>query len=240
VDAIVADQDTAENLKAWYRQLCKRPCFHDEYLDAFNRPNIHLVDTDGKGVERITATGVVVAGQEYPVDCVIYASGFEVGTSYARRCGYEVTGRDGTTLSEHWAKGMRTLHGTHVHGFPNLFIVQPTQGANLLSNIPHNLVESARTIAILVRHALDIGADRVEVTETAEQDWVDLMLTAPPLAVSSPDCTRGYYNNEGQEPDPSARLRVGYPAGATAYFAYLEQWRTNGTFTGLTFSNGAS
>jgi cyclohexanone monooxygenase len=169
------------------------------------------------------------------VDCVIYASGFEVGTSYTARCGYEVTGRDGETLSEHWAKGMRTMHGMHVHGFPNMFIVQPTQGANLLSNIPHNLVESARTIAILIRHALERDA-QVEVTERAEQDWVDLLLTAPP--VSSPDCTPGYYNNEGQYADPSARLRVGYPAGATAYFAYLDDWRT--TFTGLTFSNGAS
>jgi cyclohexanone monooxygenase len=124
----------------------------------------------------------------------------------------------------------------HVHGFPNLFIVQPTQGANLLSNIPHNLVESARTIAILVRHALDTGAERVEVTSAAEQDWVDLLLTAPPLAVSSPDCTPGYYNNEGQEPDPQSRLRVGYPSGATAFFAYLDAWRTSGSFTGLTFS----
>jgi cyclohexanone monooxygenase len=239
VEQIVADPDTAEHLKAWYRQLCKRPCFHDEYLSAFNRPNTHLVDTDGRGVERITADGVVVAGREYPVDCVIYASGFEVGTSYARRCGYEVTGRDGVTLSEHWAKGMRTLHGIHVHGFPNLFIVQPTQGANLLSNIPHNLVESARTIAILIRHALDVDG-QVEVTSAAEQDWVDLLLTAPPLAVSSPDCTPGYYNNEGQEPDPADRLRVGYPAGATAYFTYLDDWRTNGTFSGVTFSNGAS
>jgi cyclohexanone monooxygenase len=236
VDSIVADPDTAEHLKAWYRQLCKRPCFHDEYLDAFNRPNTHLIDTDGRGVERISETGVVVAGVEYPVDCVIYASGFEVNTSYARRCGYEVTGRDGMTLSKHWAEGMRTLHGTHVRGFPNLFIVQPTQGANLLSNIPHNLVESARTIAILVRHARDIGADRVEVTETAEQDWVDLLLTAPPLAVSSPDCTPGYYNNEGQDVGPAGQLRVGYPAGATAYFAYLDDWRTNGKFAGLDFS----
>ena len=233
VDSIVGDQDTAEHLKAWYRQLCKRPCFHDEYLDAFNRPNTHLIDTDGKGVERITATGVVVAGTEYPVDCVIYASGFEVTTEYARRCGYEVTGRDGETLSAHWAQGMRTLHGMHVHGFPNMFIVQPTQGANLLSNIPHNLVESARTIAILVRHALDVGAEVVEVEPGAEQDWVDLLRGGPPLAVSSADCTPGYYNNEGREED---QLRVGYPAGATAYFAYLDDWRTDGKFAGLAFA----
>src|SRR3546814_6719678 len=99
VDTIVEDPSTAEGLKAWYRQLCKRPCFHDEYLQSFNEPGAHLVDTDGKGVERITERGVVVAGQEYELDCIIYASGFEVGTDYARRSGYDVTGRDGVKLS---------------------------------------------------------------------------------------------------------------------------------------------
>ena len=94
-----------QNLKAWYRQLCKRPCFHDEYLQAFNEPGTHLVDTDGKGVERITENGVVVAGEEYEVDCIIYASGFEVGTEYKRRAGFDLTGRDGVKLSEHWADG---------------------------------------------------------------------------------------------------------------------------------------
>ena len=119
VDSIVEDPETAQNLKAWYRQLCKRPCFHDEYLQAFNEPGTHLVDTDGKGVERITETGVVVAGVEYEVDCIIYASGFEVGTPFTRRAGYDMTGRDGVKLSEAWADGMRTKHGIHVHGFPN-------------------------------------------------------------------------------------------------------------------------
>ena len=80
VDAIVEDPATAGNLKAWYRKLCKRPCFHDEYLQAYNMPGTHLVDTDGEGVERITENGVAVAGTDYRVDCIIYASGFEVGT----------------------------------------------------------------------------------------------------------------------------------------------------------------
>ncbi|HEX4904465.1 MAG TPA: NAD(P)/FAD-dependent oxidoreductase, partial [Acidimicrobiales bacterium] len=154
VDSIVEDHDTAQRLKAWYRQLCKRPCFHDEYLQAFNEPGTTLVDTDGKGVERITETGVVVAGTEYEVDCIIYASGFEVGTEYTSRAGYDPKGRDGVRLSDYWAEGMRTKHGIHVHGFPNLFIVQPTQGANLISNVPHNLTESGRTIAVTVKHAL--------------------------------------------------------------------------------------
>ena len=204
VDAIVRDPETAQKLKAWYRQLCKRPCFHDEYLQAFNHPNTHLVDTDGKGVARITETGVVAAGREYELDCIIYASGFEVGTPYARRAGFDVTGRDGLTLSEYWAGGMRTLHGIHVRGFPNLLFVQPTQGANLISNVPHNLADSARTIAAVVRHAVERRVRHGRASPGGRgRRGSTLLLTGPGSMIGGPDCTPGYYNNEGQ--DPGAR-----------------------------------
>ena len=119
---IVKDRDTADKLKAWYRQLCKRPTFHDEYLDSYNRPNVHLVDcSHTKGVQEITENGLVVDGHEYIVDCIIYGSGFEVGGDMARKNGFEITGRDGLTLTKKWEKGMRSKHGIHVHNFPNLF-----------------------------------------------------------------------------------------------------------------------
>jgi cyclohexanone monooxygenase len=235
VDSLVEDRETAQNLKAWYRQLCKRPCFHDAYLQAFNEPAAHLIHTDGKGVERITETGVVVAGVEYEVDCIIYASGFEVGTPYTRRAGFDLTGRGGVKLSEAWAEGMRSKHGIHVHGFPNAFFVQPTQGANLISNVPHNLTEAGKTIAMTIRHAIDRGAREVEVTQQAQDEWVALLLTGMGRMIGAPDCTPGYYNNEGRDPGPAAKYAVGYPAGATAYFNYIEGWRTSGNFEGLEF-----
>ena len=178
---------------------------------------------------------VVVAGREYEVDCIIYASGFEVGTEYKRRAGFDLTGRGGLKLSEAWADGMRSKHGIHVRGFPNAFFVQPTQGANLISNVPHNLTESGQTIAAVVRHALDQGAKEVEVTKEAEDAWVSLLLTGMGRMIGSPDCTPGYYNNEGQDPGPAARLAVGYPAGASAYFKYIDEWRRSGAFEGLAF-----
>ncbi|WP_214321154.1 flavin-containing monooxygenase [Nonomuraea sediminis] len=235
VDAVVEDPETARRLKAWYRQLCKRPCFHDEYLQAYNLPAAHLVDTDGKGVERITETGVVVAGVEYEVDCLIYASGFEVGTDYTRRAGYDLTGRDGVTLSADWAEGMRTLHGIHTRGFPNAFFVQPFQGANLISNIPHNLTEAGRTIAVIVKHALAQGYREVEVSEQAQRAWMDLLLTNRGGLLGSQECTPGYYNNEGQDAGLRAWVNVGYPEGAMAYFAYIDGWRSSGDFDGLEF-----
>jgi cation diffusion facilitator CzcD-associated flavoprotein CzcO len=235
VDAVVKDPDTASKLKAWYRQLCKRPCFHDEYLQAYNAPNARLVDTDGKGVEKITERGLVVAGVQYRLDCIIYASGFEVGTELKRLTGFDVIGRGGVKLTEHWAAGMRSKHGIHVHGFPNAFLVHALQGANLISNVPHNLSESAKTIAATIKHAVQIGAREIEVTRQAEDAWIALLLSGAGRMLGSPDCTPGYYNNEGQDPGPAARLNVGYPAGAAAYFKYLDEWRNSGAFEGLEF-----
>ena len=236
VDTIVEDVATAENLKAWYQQLCKRPCFHDEYLQAYNEPSCMLVDTDGQGVERITENGVVVAGVEYEVDCIIYATGFEFGTAYESRSGYDTIGKNGLKLSDYWAGGMRTLHGAHVHGFPNLFIVQAAQGANLVSNYPHNLTECANTIGIMVKHAIDHSFNQIEVTKEAEDSWLELLLQAPRRMVAgSTECTPGYYNNEGQGWGEGAAAAFAYPKGPVAYFEYLKAWRDSGEFEGVNF-----
>ncbi len=197
---------------------------------------MQLVDTDGKGVERIDEGGVWVNGTHYDLDVLIYASGFEVGTSYARRAGFETFGRDGETLTDHWADGMRTLHGMHVHGFPNLFIVGPNQGANLISNITQNLTEAGTTIAAIVGHALAAEAGEVEVSEQAEADWVTLLQSHARAFIGSPECTPGYYNNEGGPIGPKERLNgSGYPMGPIAYWQYLDGWRSSGTFAGLDF-----
>ncbi|MBO6703640.1 MAG: NAD(P)/FAD-dependent oxidoreductase [Pseudomonadales bacterium] len=234
-NSVVEDQETAEHLKAWYQQLCKRPCFHDEYLKSYNEPGCELVDTDGQGVERITEKGVVVGGVEYEVDCIIYASGFEVGTPFERRSGYDTVGKGGMLLSDYWADGMRTKHGVHVHNFPNLFISQATQGANLISNYPHNLTECGNTMAIMVRHALDNGFKELEVTEQAENDWMELLLQAPPMMLGTTECTPGYYNNEGKGWGEGETRAVSYPFGPVAYFKYLNDWRDSGSFEGVEF-----
>lgn len=235
VDTVVEDPAVAAALKAWYRQMCKRPCFHDEYLQTFNRPDTHLLDTDGKGVERITADGLVVAGVEYPVDCLIFASGFEVGTEYTKRAGFTVTGRNRRKLSRYWADGMRTLHGIHVNGFPNAFLVQQLQGANLLSNVPHNFTEAAKAIALTVRKVVRDDLREVEVGAGAEEAWIQLLQTNPLAKLRPRDCTPGYYNNEGHDPEPRSRLNLGHPQGPLAFFALLARWRDTGTFEGLEF-----
>jgi cyclohexanone monooxygenase len=241
VDAIVEDEQAAEALKPWYRQLCKRPCFHDEYLQAYNEPGAHLVDTDGKGVERIDETGVWVGGVHYELDCLIFASGFEVGTDYARRAGFETFGRDGLTLSAHWEEGMQTLHGIHMHGFPNLFIEGMNQGANLISNITHNLVEAGTTIAAVVRHALEVGAEQVETTQDAEQAWVRADReraagsSATPTARPATTTTRA-----ARSGGASGSERERLPRGAGRVLRLHRPWRSSGRFEGLVFRRPAA
>src|ERR1700733_9114172 len=170
VDAIVTDPVTAAALKPWYRQFCKRPCFHDEYLQTYNRPNVRLIDTAGRGVERLTETGVVANGQEYNVDCLIFATGFEVGTSYTRRAGYDIVGRGGETLSQHWSGGLRTLHGLTVHGFPNCFFLGFTQTAITIS-VPQALNEQADHVTYMVTASRAQGRKTLEPTAEAEQAY---------------------------------------------------------------------
>jgi len=236
VEKTVGDDETAEGLKAWYSQLCKRPCFSDDYLPAFNSPNTTLVDTDGKGVEKITETGVVVDGQLYEVDCIIYASGFEYGSSMEFKTGYDVTGRGGQKISEYWADGVRTLHGLNPNGFPNLFTVQMNQGAYMVSNVPHNIVDHARTIAQIVAHAEREGFAEVEPTQAAVEQWVQLILTTQPSLVTSADCTPGFWNNEGQGWDPKFRQSQGHPGSADGFFKHMDAWRSSGQYEGLVFT----
>ncbi|WP_164156631.1 flavin-containing monooxygenase [Sandarakinorhabdus rubra] len=236
-EAIVHDKNTAEKLKAWYRQFCKRPCFHDAYLQAFNEPGTHLIDTDGKGVERIDETGFWVNGTHYDVDCIIYASGFEVGTSHQRRAGFDMAGVGGKRLSEAWKDGIESLHGLHVRGFPNAFIVQMAQAANFLVNVPHNWTDAGDTIAAVIKHARETGKRLIEPTQEAQASWVALIRTALPGALAqAAECTPGYYNLEGTSPDISHSFPSGYPLGSVAYFEYIDKWRRSGDFAGLAFS----
>jgi cyclohexanone monooxygenase len=234
--ALVEDPATAEALKPYYRQFCKRPCFHDEYLQTFNRPNVSLVDTEGLGIERITERGVIANGVEYELDCLIFASGFEVGTPMERRAGYEVFGQGGTALSGKWRDGVSTLFGMQSNGFPNCFIVGLSQ-VGLSANIPHVLDVQSRHIAYVLSHAMATGTQRFDVTPEAEAEWVDKVIAASAASLSFLEsCTPGYYNNEGKPNGLLIRRNGGYAPGIVAFSKILDEWRTAGDMAGITFS----
>ncbi|PZQ59394.1 MAG: monooxygenase [Phenylobacterium zucineum] len=232
VDQEVTDPAKAEALKPWYNQFCKRPCFHDEYLATFNRPNVHLIDTQGKGVERITETGIVANGQEYELDCLIYATGFEVGTDYTRRSGYELYGRDGLTLTEKWKNGAETLHGLLSRGFPNCFIVSNVQ-SGFSANFPHMINEQSKHIAYVIKNAGERQARVVEPSADAESAWVDTIVNLSVMREQFlKECTPGYYNNEGQV-ELMNKKNSSYGAGPVAFAKVLEDWRAEGELKGL-------
>ncbi len=229
---IVDDPEVAESLKPYYRQFCKRPCFHDEYLPTFNRPNVHLVDTQGRGVERITPTSVVANGEEFAVDCIVFATGFEVGTDYTRRAGYQMVGKDGVQLKDKWADGMRTLHGLHTHGFPNLFIISNGQAA-FTTNFPHAMDESAQHISYIINQCLNRNINTIDANRQAEDAWVEEIIRLSRISESFQEsCTPGYYNNEGQ-PNPKSAQNSAYGKGPIPFFAKMKAWREEGTMEGL-------
>ena len=233
VAEIVDSPETAESLKPWYRQFCKRPCFHDDYLETFNRENVTLVDTDGRGVEAITKTGVVAAGREYPVDCLILATGFEVGTDYSRRADCEIVGRGGQTLTHKWSQGVRTFHGLTTHGFPNCFLLGGMQ-SGVTPNFTELYDQQSHHIAYVVGELLGRDLQRFEASEAAEAEWVRIIEES---AMGNPEfgesCTPGYYNNEGRPGEGPGWFGGSYGGGAQAFFALLREWRERGHLEGL-------
>jgi cation diffusion facilitator CzcD-associated flavoprotein CzcO len=232
IDSIVSDRATAEALKPWYRLHCKRPCFSDNYLPTFNRPNVTLVDTDGQGVREITPEGVLVNGHEYELDCLIFATGFEVGTSYTRRQGYEIQGTDGRLLSRKWADGAKTLHGFFTHDFPNLLFMGVTQ-TGVTPNVPHMLGKQAEHVAYVLDRCLSEGIETIEATEEAEEDWGREMREAAKTSEAFRNsCTPGYINNEGQQ-SPLAIALSNFGLGPEKFFQLLEDWRNREDLSGL-------
>jgi cyclohexanone monooxygenase len=233
VDNTVRDAEKASLLKAYYRTLCKRPGFSDDYLPAFDQDNVTLVDAS-TGIERITPRGVEIDGAEYELDCLIFATGFELGTTWAHQAGYDVIGRGGQAISEKWAEGMRTYHGLFSVGFPNLFFLGLTQTGTTIS-VPHMIQEQATHLTFVVAHALRDGIAEVEATEEAEAAWQET-LAVYNETVRRPfqeACTPGYFNAEGKPGDRRSAIGSGIYAPSTQFFADWEAWREEGKFEGL-------
>lgn len=232
VDEIVRDPKVAAALKPYYHHQCKRPCLHDHYLEVYNRDNVHLVDTEGKGVERITENGVVAGGREYKVDCIIFSTGYEFATDYTHRCGFDVVGVDGEHISEHWKNGMRTQFGICSHGFPNYFIIH-WQQAGFSLNFAHTITEQAGHIAHILNRCLKEHIVRLELTQEGEDDWVnELVATTKFNRHFLESCTPGIFNNEGKL-DKAAILNFTYGPGPMAYYKKLAEWRESGDMPGF-------
>jgi cyclohexanone monooxygenase len=237
VESLVDDPQTAELLKPYYRFLCKRPCSNDEYLQTFNNPNVTLVDvSESKGVEKATDKGLVANGREHEVDCIIYASGFEITTEISRRYSIDaIEGRDGVSLYDYWADGYRTLHGMTSRGFPNQFFTGFTQ-VGISANIAANYELQGEHIAYIIAEALARGATTVEPSQDAQDEWCKtIKQNLIDNSAFDAQCTPGYYNNEGGGGGEGIRSHLGEPYGP-GFYAFgdlLSQWRGKGDLDGL-------
>lgn len=231
IDTIVEGRDTAEALKPYFHYFCKRPGFSDTYLQVFNRPNVTLVDTAGRGVERVTENGLVVDGEEYALDCIIYATGFDFMTSFTRESGLTVTGRGGVSLSDKWSDGAHTLYGMQTQGFPNFFVLSIVQAGTSI-NYLHTADAQSLYMAALIDHCRTNGIATAEPTLAAETEWIEecVALSEDRLAFLE-KCTPSYYNFEGRRPR-EAELNSPYGGGPLAYLAKLDAAIESG-FEGL-------
>ena len=240
VDDTVSKSETAGALKPWYRQFCKRPTFNDDYLETFNRPNVHLIDvSDTKGVERITEHEVIANGTPYEVDCIIYATGFEITTSAHRRVDFDTIGRNGQSLYDHWGDGFRTHHGLSSHGFPNWFTIGINQNG-LSPNMTAMFDDQAVHVSYIIAEVKKRGLQVAEVTEAAEAAWV-AEIVALARSDSGPaafleTCTPGYYNREGTSSSSGNAQNSPYAPGINAFNALLKQWREAAKLEGMDLS----
>ena len=241
VDELVDDPKTAESLKPWFATHCKRPGFHDSYLQTFNRSNVTLIDTQGRGAEKITENAIYFDGQAYEVDCIVYATGFQAAISPGRAGGFEIRGRDGVTLEGRWKEGVKNLHGIYTHGFPNLHVVGGVKGAAISININYVNGAQAEHVAKVIKSLSEKGVEAFEVTAEAEDDWSARMAEKSAYnEEATRACTPGYYNNEGDFNEKPLFATV-YGGGPIEYIEILEEWRDNEiTATSVITTNGST
>ena len=218
IDEIVEDKATAEALKPWYMFMCKRPCFDNAYLPTYNRPNVHLVDTHGKGITEINEKGPVFDGRQYEVDVLIYATGFEVQKTGIYN---EIRGKHGLEINEKYRDGIRTLLGIHSEGYPNLFIMGGYQ-ASFQFNLTDMLQAQGDHIAACIDYTRRQGYQTIDATPEAEEWWVQEVIKHRGKTSRNQECTPGYYNFEGEF---QRRQDGNYNGGFNKYCTSMEEVR---------------
>jgi cyclohexanone monooxygenase len=214
IEKEVRDPETAEALKPWYMFMCKRPCFHNDYLPTFNRPNVHLIDTHGKGINQITEAGPVFEDQEFKLDVLIYATGFEVQKTGIYNT---IVGEEGLDLNDKYAEGIRTMFGIHTRGFPNMFIMGGYQ-ASFQFNLTDMLQTQGDHIAACIKYTREHNYSTIDVTQDSEEWWVQEVINHRGKTSRNAECTPGYYNFEGEF---NRRQDGNYNGGFKQYFTHM-------------------
>jgi cation diffusion facilitator CzcD-associated flavoprotein CzcO len=237
VESIVEDPETAEALKPYYRFMCKRPLSNNDYYDCFNQPNVKLIDVSGtKGLEAMTETGFIADGVEYEIDCMIFASGFEVTSDLRRRWGFDkLEGRNGISIFDYWANGPLTLHGSMAHNFPNMFYTGYVQGG-LNGTTTEQFSTQGHHAAWIISEALKRGVGSVEPSQEGQDAYLKRFWeVALDLSTVLTECPPSYFTNEGDQ-EPKWFLFRGWGLGWDDFQNMLQQWRDKGDMEGMTLT----
>jgi cation diffusion facilitator CzcD-associated flavoprotein CzcO len=171
IRSIVKDPTTAAVLSDIdHPYAAKRPPIDTDYFETYNRPNVTLVDLRGAPIERISRAGICTTKAEYPVDIIVFATGFDAMTGPMLRM--DIRGRDGVALKDAWEAGPLTYLGLQVAGFPNLFTITGPGSPSVLCNMPVAIEQHADWITECIRHLNERGLERIEARADAMDKWV--------------------------------------------------------------------
>ena len=190
----------------------KRPPIDSFYFETFNRENVALVDLRAAPIERITARGVRTRKAEYPLDIIVFATGFDAMTGAL--LGLGITGRDGVSLREHWSAGPRSYLGLQTNGFPNLFTVTGPGSPSVLCNMPVPIEQHVDWITDCIAHLRTRGRSRIEPTKEAVDGWVD-HVNAAANATLLPQAGHSWYLGANVPGKP--RVFMPYAGGMAQY-----------------------
>lgn len=236
IDKRVHDKATAEKLKPWYPFMCKRPAFHNDYIETFNKPNVELVDTDGQGVSHLTKDAIVANGTEYPVDLIIHSTGFDFifAHDFERRTGIRLVGSKNQTIDEAWAEnGPSTLYGIHARDFPNMFNIGALQAGVGVTWLHTCYIAGEHIAAVIGKVAQQSDYEVIEPSLEASEEWAkDMEVGADMRLAFHSSCPPGYYNKEGKPEEVSSRCGL-YPKGVLAWIKALSDWKEEGNMKGL-------
>jgi cation diffusion facilitator CzcD-associated flavoprotein CzcO len=230
---MVQDPATAEALKPYYHHMCKRPLSSDEFYLTFNKPGVKLIDvSDTQGLQEMTEKGFIANGVEYEIDCMIFASGFEVTSDLDRRWNIApFEGRGGVSVYDHWRDGPATLHGITTHGFPNMGFIGYIQGG-INSSVTEHFGRQGAHMAWIIGDALRKGITVVEPSQDAQDAYVKTYNEIKmDVSAMTARCPPGYFNNEGGE--NKWALFPGWGYGWDHFENMLAEWRQKGDMEGM-------
>lgn len=235
IRARVADPATAELLVPTDHPYgTKRPPFESGYYEAFNRPNVELVDLRPAPIVAITETGILTSDASYDVDVIVLATGFDAFTG--AQLAIPTTGRGGKTLKEAWQDGPRNYLGLETAGFPNLFsIIGPLSAASQY-NTPLLIEDHIDFVTSAVREVLARGARTIEPTPEAEATWIALVNEVLGMSLYA----KAYNSwHMGANIEGKKFTAYTFPVGAPLYRAICDQSQHTG-FAGFAIDGAAA